>query len=198
MSSMMLPRGLAMRPALALRSRRSIVVRAEAPVDSTPAAPKTPEWVPEQAGPVLKFLDSSDFKVEDSEVYQKYVKQVVENPYFVKSTGFKPLAETINGRAAMLGFVAAAGAEIFGSGSVLSQLSAAPQVVLVLMGLVVASSIIPIYKGTEGDYLSALRDTYAVPENVFTESNERVHGRLAMLGLGALILLELVAGRAIL
>lgn len=44
------------------------------------------------------------------------------------------------------GFVAAAGAEIFGSGSVLSQLSAAPQVVLVLMGLVVASSIIPIYK----------------------------------------------------
>ncbi len=56
----------------------------------------------------------------------------------------------------------------------------------------------PPPQGTEGDYLSALRDTYAVPENVFTESNERVHGRLAMLGLGALILLELVAGRAIL
>ena len=45
-----------------------------------------------------------------------------------------------------VGFVAAAGAEIFGSGSVLTQLSAAPQAVLVVLGLIVASSAVPVVK----------------------------------------------------
>lgn len=33
---------------------------------------------------------------------------------------------------------------------------------------------------------------------VFTATNERVHGRLAMLGLGSLLAIELVLGRALL
>jgi hypothetical protein len=59
-------------------------------------------------------------------------------------------------------------------------------------------SIIPIVKGTEGGYLKSLRETYTLPEGVFTEPNERVHSRLAMVGLGAMIALELLKGSALL
>ncbi|PNH11726.1 Carotene biosynthesis-related protein CBR, chloroplastic [Tetrabaena socialis] len=181
------------------RTRRSLVCRAEdASAPSTSSSIKTPEWVPEQAAPVLKFLVSTDYKLEDSDIYNKYVKTYVDTSLFKSATGWKALPETINGRAAMLGFVAGAGAEIFGAGSILSQLSGAPQPVLVVLGLVIASSIIPIYKGTEGDYLSSLRDTYGMPEGVFTEANELLHGRLAMLGLTSLIAIEMVSGSALL
>lgn len=37
-----------------------------------------------------------------SALYKDTLKQYVENKYVVESTGWKPLAETINGRAAML------------------------------------------------------------------------------------------------
>ncbi|KXZ49138.1 hypothetical protein GPECTOR_23g66 [Gonium pectorale] len=191
----------AVRPAAA-KPRRSLVCRAEAEAPASSSAPssspKAPEWVPEQAGPVLAFLDSTDFKLQDSEEYKKYLAPYVESELFKQSTGWKQLPETINGRAAMLGFVAAAGAELLGSGSVLAQLSAAPQPVLLVLALVVASSAIPIYKGTQGDYLNALRDTYSVPEGVFTEANERVHGRLAMVGLAGLLAVEMLLGRALL
>jgi hypothetical protein len=67
-----------------------------------------------------------------------------------------------------------------------------------LFALCCAGSIIPIVKGTEGGYLKSLRETYTLPEGVFTEPNERVHARLAMVGLGALIALELLKGSAVL
>lgn len=38
-----------------------------------------------------------------SDLYKNTLKQYLENKYVVDSTGFKPLAELINGRAAMLG-----------------------------------------------------------------------------------------------
>lgn len=75
------------------------------------------------------------------------------------------------------GFVAAAGAELFGQGSFLSQLSRSGVPVAVVLALVTASTLIPYVKGTEGGYLESLKDTYALPANVFTEKNERVHGR---------------------
>ncbi|KAG2423111.1 hypothetical protein HXX76_002335 [Chlamydomonas incerta] len=172
--------------------RTKLVCKAEA--ETT----KTPEWVPAEAAPVLKFLESTDVKLEELPAYKTYLQPYVESDLFKSSTGWKELPETINGRAAMLGFVAAAGAEIFGSGSVLTQLSAAPQAVLVVLGLIVASSAVPVVKGTQGDYLSALKDTYSVPQGVFTAANEKVHGRLAMLGLTTLILIEMIVGRALL
>jgi hypothetical protein len=55
-----------------------------------------------------------------------------------------------------------------------------------------------VAQGTEGNYLDSLKDTYTLPEGVFTEANERVHGRLAMVGLGSMILLELLKGSAVL
>lgn len=53
-------------------------------------------------------------------------------------------------------------------------------------------------QGTKGDYVEAVRDTYSIPDGVFTEAMERVHARLAMVGLSTLVALELVAGHAIL
>lgn len=53
-------------------------------------------------------------------------------------------------------------------------------------------------QGTQGDYVDAVRDTYSIPDGIFTEALERVHARLAMVGLSTLVILELVAGRAIL
>lgn len=173
-------------------SRASLVCRAD--LNST----ETPEWVPAQAAPVVEFLESKDFKLQDSELYQKHVKAYAENEWVQKSTGWKTIPELINGRAAMLGFVAAAGAEIFGAGPVVTQLGESPQPVLILLALIVASTIIPLYKGTRGDYLESLRDTYSVPQGVFTEQKERLHGRLAMLGLAGLIAVELFIGRALL
>ncbi|GLI67650.1 hypothetical protein VaNZ11_011899 [Volvox africanus] len=176
--------------------RRSLICKAD--VESTPSSSKTPDWLPEQAGPVLKFLESTEIKLEDVEAYKTYVKPYVESEFFKQATGWKELPETINGRAAMIGFVAGAGAEILGSGSILAQLSKAPQPVLLIIGLIVASSTIPIYKGTQGDYLAALKDTYSIPEGVFTEMKEKVHGRLAMIGMSSLLLLEILFGQAIL
>jgi hypothetical protein len=46
--------------------------------------------------------------------------------------------------------------------------------------------------------VDALRDTYSFPDGIFTEAMERLHARLAMVGLGTLVTLELVFGRAIL
>ena len=96
------------------------------------------------------------------------------------------------------GFLAGAGAEIFGAGPILGQLSRAPQPALLVMALITAGSIVPIVKGAKGEYLQSLRDTYTLPEGVFTEAMEKFHGRLAMVGLGGLIAVELLKGSALL
>jgi len=192
-----------------VRTRRHARVVCQAEVESKPASTlnsvpsassklAVPEWVPEQAVPVLDFFNSDNFKLQESELYTKYLQTYLENKYVVQFTGFKKDAEIINGRAAMVGFVAAAGAEIFGAGSFLAQLSKYPQPVLVILALITAGSVIPVVKGTEGAYLASLRDQYTLPEGWFTESLEKVHGRLAMLGLSGLLAFELVKGSALL
>lgn len=66
--------------------------------------------------------------------------------------------------------MAGASAEILGAGPLLLQLSKYPQPVLAVMLLITAGSIIPVVKGSEGGYLQSLRETYTIPEGVFTES----------------------------
>ena len=60
-----------------------------------------------------------------------------------------------------------------------------------------AGSIVPIYKGVKGEYLDSLLETYTLPAGVFTDDMERLHSRLAMLGLAGLIAVELVKGSAL-
>jgi len=87
----------------------------------------------------------------------------------------------------MIGFLAGAGAEIFGAGPILGQLAACPQPPLAIMALITAGSIIPLYKGTAGDYLASLKETYGLPDGVFTPAMELLHARAAMVGIASLV-----------
>jgi Chlorophyll A-B binding protein len=58
--------------------------------------------------------------------------------------------------------------------------------------------VVTFFQGVKGEYVESLRESFTVPQGLFTESMERVHGRLAMLGLTGLILVELVKGSALL
>ena len=53
-------------------------------------------------------------------------------------------------------------------------------------------------QGAKGDYVESIKETYSVPEGVFTPANERVHARLAMVGLFGLLFLEMCTGSALL
>eukprot|EP00878_Enallax_costatus_P002886 GHUV01003080.1.p2 GENE.GHUV01003080.1~~GHUV01003080.1.p2 ORF type:complete len:200 (+),score=72.48 GHUV01003080.1:104-703(+) len=190
--------GLGLSTRVKPNSRRVAIkaTKVDAP-DSINKLPQ-PDWLPKEAQPVLDFLNATDFDIKQTRFYKDNLQKYVENKYVVDSTGWKQLPESINGRAAMIGFVAGAAAELLGAGPILLQLSKSPQPVLAVLALITAGSIIPIVKGTEGGYLKSLRETYTIPEGVFTEPNERVHGRLAMVGLGAMIVIELLKGSALL
>lgn len=156
--------------------------------------PWAAEWVPEATYPVVDFLTSTDFDYKTTSLYKNY-SEYLESATFLDSVGFKSLPETINGRTAMVGFVAAFGAEIFGAGSFYSQLAAGSLPVFVFMSLITAASIIPVVKGTEGDYLDSLDDTF--PKDLLIPEIEMFHGRLAMIGITGLILIEGVKGSAL-
>lgn len=64
----------------------------------------------------------------------------------------------------------------------MAQMASGPQSVVLTIALITVATLVPIVKGTQGDYLRSLYDTYALPEDLFTEKLELVHGRLAMLG----------------
>ncbi|KAF5833691.1 hypothetical protein DUNSADRAFT_9924 [Dunaliella salina] len=168
---------------------------------SSVSAPEGFEW----AKPIIAFLESEDVKPSDltdkvtsSDLYQQYGKEFFEGPVGSKSAGWNKIPETINGRAAMIGFLTAALGEIFGGYSFLEQFADHPQSVLVTIALLTVATIVPVAKGTEGNYLRSLYDTYALPEDLFTEKRELLHGRLAMLGLISLITIELFKGTALL
>lgn len=165
---------------------------------------KVPEWVPELARPPINFLNAQDVTLEQviapvtkSGLYKNYLKDYVESPLLKNSFGWNRIPELVNGRAAMVGFVAAVIPELFGAGTVIEQLAAAPQTVVLFIALIYAATVIPIVKGADGDYLDSLKDTYTMPEGWFTEANERVNGRAAMAGMGLMIAFELITGHAL-
>lgn len=153
--------------------------------------------VPEAARPALAFLSAKDFKLEDSAVYKDKIAPLLAKDVVKQATGWKELPETINGRLAMTGFATGALAEIFGAGSILRQAGLAPQPVVAVLALIIAASVIPVVKGKEGDYSKSL-DDFQLPKEVFSKEMELVHGRLAMLGLSGMIVLEAIFGRAVL
>lgn len=208
-STLQRPAGLAgsCRPS---SSRPAVVCRVvdevtrTATTETLPARPRVdiPQWVPEVAHPFLhpplNFLARRDFKLQETGFYRQYLSVFTENDFITSVTGFKELPEIINGRGAMLGFLAAAVAEIFSGGTVAAQLSAAPRPVLVILGLIVAGSIAPVLRGTSPEQIERLQEEYGIPGKVFTAENEIVHGRLAMVGLGTMLALELLLGHKVL
>lgn len=159
---------------------------------------RAPDWVPFFVRPPLNFLAAQDFKIQEWWVYKDYLSIIFENEFVVMSTGFRELPEIINGRAAMLGFVICALGEIFAAGTVAEQLSSAPRPVLTLLGLIIAGSLAPVIRGSSTSDVKAIQERFQLSKSVFSEDNERIHGRLAMVGMGALIALELTLGHKIL
>ena len=101
--------------------------------------------------------------------------------------GFSGLApERVNGRLAMLGFVAAAGAELATNEPLLQQISEAKGPIAGAFLLFIAASLIPLAKGAKLEAFGP-----------FTPAAEMLNGRAAMLGFLLLIGFEAGSGGAL-
>ncbi|XP_077248009.1 early light-induced protein 1, chloroplastic-like [Tasmannia lanceolata] len=100
-----------------------------------------------------------------------------------------PAPERINGRLAMIGFVAALGAELARGDDVVSQLANGGLTWFVGSTVLLSiASLIPLFKGVTVQSKS---------EGVMTSDAEMWNGRFAMLGLVALVFTEYLKGGAL-
>ncbi|KAI8109855.1 hypothetical protein M9434_001134 [Picochlorum sp. BPE23] len=97
-----------------------------------------------------------------------------------------PAPEIINGRLAMIAFVAALGAELSTGESVLTQFKDAPVGVIGTFLLFSAASLIPMFKNADREAVGPL-----------TPQVELTNGRAAMLGFASLLLVEGFRGAAL-
>lgn len=156
---------------------RCVAVRASATEPETPASAQSPA-----ATPVTYTFESSPIPA---------AAPVAAGPAkvsFGEAMSFAgPGPETINGRLAMLGVLAALGAEFATGESVFTQFENATPVVLATWAVISLASLVPILRG-------------ASQEEAFgplTPKAERLNGQAAMLGLAALLLIELIKGSAL-
>ena len=97
-----------------------------------------------------------------------------------------PAPETINGRLAMVGFVAAVAVELASGQDLLTQLSSGGVSRFVISAVLLSiASLVPMFKGVS---------TESKSQPVFSSSAEMWNGRLAMIGLVALAVTEYVKG----
>jgi len=101
-----------------------------------------------------------------------------------------PAPERINGRLAMIGFVAAMAVELSKGQDLFSQISNGGVSWFVGTSILLSvASLIPLFKGVSAESKS---------EGVMTSDAEMWNGRFAMLGLVSLALTEFVSGRTLL
>lgn len=91
--------------------------------------------------------------------------------------------EITNGRLAMIGVIAALGAEFASGESVLRQLADEPTGINLLFVLIIIASVVP-----------ALSKTPREAFGPFTPNAELINGRAAMLGFASLLAIELARG----
>lgn len=94
-----------------------------------------------------------------------------------------PGPELANGRLAMLGFVAAVGAELSSGESVLKQWGSEPTLIALTFITFMAASLVPLTRGAKTEAFGP-----------FTPAAEMLNGRAAMIGFAALLGAELVRG----
>ncbi|KAK2980651.1 hypothetical protein RJ640_011459 [Escallonia rubra] len=100
-----------------------------------------------------------------------------------------PAPELINGRLAMIGFVAAIGAELASGQDVFQQLANGGVPAFLVTSIVLsAASLVPLFKGVSAASKS---------DGIMTSDAEIWNGRFAMLGLVALAFTEYVKGSAL-
>lgn len=95
------------------------------------------------------------------------------------------LPETINGRAAMLGVLAAVGAEAATGRNIVEQIQTAPLWVAATFLTIIVASVVPVVKGTKRETSNLL--------GKWTPEAETLNGRIAMLGFVALIATNLAS-----
>lgn len=93
-------------------------------------------------------------------------------------TGIAP--EMINGRLAMLGFVAAVGAEIATGQDVFTQWSERPGAIVAAGVTIIVASLVPFLRGDRNDKRVS----------IFSPTAEVINGRAAMVGFACLLIFE--------
>ncbi|ONI26391.1 hypothetical protein PRUPE_1G021700 [Prunus persica] len=97
-----------------------------------------------------------------------------------------PAPERINGRLAMVGFVSALAVELYNGQDVFAQISNGGVSLFVATSILLSvASLVPLFKGVSVESKS---------EGIMTSDAELLNGRLAMLGLVALVFTEYVKG----
>jgi hypothetical protein len=96
-----------------------------------------------------------------------------------------PAPELINGRAAMIAFVAGAYAEAYTGKPILAQLACEPGLVALFVAAMTAATFAPLLQGEDS------RES-----GPFKRNAEMINGRAAMLGFAALLLVESNTGAA--
>ena len=158
-------------PKAARSARRSTVVRAaEEPVAPVVDATEEPVVPPAPVKPTSFTLQ------------QAFAFNGPEGSNFIASG-----PELMNGRLAMLAFVAAAGAEISTGETVMQQFSEAPTAVLLTTALFVAATLKTFTTNTISDTIGP-----------FTKEKELLNGRAAMVGMACLLGFEAVKHHALL
>lgn len=183
----------ARRSAFTARARTFVVTRAEGPgnraeetrekgSDDNPAERAAKDFEKNVANPIAAATQEASGL--SSEQFNKTADSAQNDDVgaFAETMSFAGLApEIINGRASMVGMLAAFGAELSTRQPVLKQIQTAPVLVAGAFGLIILASVIPIIRGAD------LSKKGAGP---FTPRAEVWNGRLAMLSFALLIAVE--------
>jgi len=148
-----------------------------------------PDFVPQDAQGVFEFLGSENVDLAQTLLVEKFGETLY------RELGFSKQSETINGRLAMVGFLAGFGA-IF-TGDVLTQFANAPLPVVLVTLSIITATVIPTVKpegyipdGVKSGVMKLYED--AGLSEVFSPKAELINGRAAMVGIFALTLLAVI------
>ena len=148
-----------------------------------------PDWLPDspEVRQVFKLLQGEDMGMTKKILVEKYGETLYQ------WSGWGKEAELLNGRAAMIGFLAGTGA-VFVEGDVLSQLAKHPLWTLAVIAAIAQAQVIVAEQpaGTSmipDSVKKPVLDAYiaAGGEKFFSSEAEKANGRAAMIGMLVLI-----------